>query len=157
MVTSTGTAPVASAPVKKARAAVRSRLVDSHVYDLPVLVDCPVQVRPPSVDLDVGLVGEPAVTWHVAACPRCFDELRCEALDPPVDGDVIDVHSPLGEQLLDIAVGGRTAGSTAPPPRSPPRGNRKPANAEADEHVMTPVSCPVRWLNATVPAIGTGA
>ncbi len=116
-----------------------------HVDDLPVLVDRPVQVRPQAVDLDVGLVNEPAVTRHVTARPCRFDELRCEPLDPPVDGDVIDVHSPLGEQLLNVPVGQSV--SQVPPPR----GNRKPANAEADEDVMTPVSCPVRWLNATVP------
>ncbi len=64
---------------------------------------------------------------------------------------MIDVHSTLGEQLLDVSIGQAV-------PQVPPtatemtsRGKRKPANAEAEGEVMTPVSCPVRWLNATVP------
>jgi len=61
-----------------------------HVDDLPVLVDRPVQVRPPTVDLDLCLVVEPAVTRHVTARPRRLDELRGEALNPPVDRDVMD-------------------------------------------------------------------
>ena len=64
---------------------------------------------------------------------------------------MIDVHSTLGQQLLDVAVGRpyRRYHRTATEITS--RGNLKPANAEADEDVMTPVSCPARWLNATVP------
>ena len=76
-----------------------------YVDDLPILVDRPLQVRPPAVDLDVGLVNEPAVTRHVTACSCRFDELRCESLDPPVNGDVIDRDTTLGEQLLDVPVG----------------------------------------------------
>ena len=30
---------------------------------------------------------------------------RREPLDPPVDGDVVDLYSALGKQLLDIAIG----------------------------------------------------
>jgi len=41
----------------------------------------------------------------VAARPRRLDELGGEALDPPVDGHVIDGDTALGHQLLDIAVG----------------------------------------------------
>ena len=41
----------------------------------------------------------------MAARPCRLDELRCEALDSPVDGDVIDVHSTLGQQLLDVTAG----------------------------------------------------
>jgi len=34
-----------------------------------------------------------------------FSELRCESLDPPVHGDVIDLDPSLGEKLLDVSVG----------------------------------------------------
>ncbi len=91
-----------------------------HVDDLPVLVDGPVEVCPSSVDLDVGLVDEPAATRNVTACPCRHHELGCEPLDPPVDGDVVDRDATLGEQLVNVAVGqARTAGTTAPPARSP--------------------------------------
>jgi len=98
------------------------------VYDLPGLVDCPVQVRPPTVDLDVGLVDEPAVTRHVTARPRSLDELRGEPLNPPVDRDVIDVHSPLGKQLLDVTIG--QAVPQVPPHRHRDHLARKPETSE---------------------------
>ncbi len=118
VVTSTGTAPVASARVKNTRAAVRSRLADSHTSMVcPYWSTPPLQLRPPAVDLDVGLVDQPAITRYVTARRRGFDELRCEPLHPPIDRDVIDVHCPLGKQLLDVTSRtGRTAGTTAPPP-----------------------------------------
>jgi hypothetical protein len=37
--------------------------------------------------------------------PRRLDELRCEPLDPSVDGDVIDGDAALGQQFLDVPVG----------------------------------------------------
>ena len=55
-----------------------------------MLVDGPVQVRPPTGDLDVGLIGEPAVTGSMPAEPCRFDELGSEALDPAVHSDMID-------------------------------------------------------------------
>jgi hypothetical protein len=33
-----------------------------------------------------------------------FDELGCEPLNPPIDRDVIDRDSTLGEQLFDVTV-----------------------------------------------------
>ena len=60
-----------------------------HVDDLAVLVDRPVQIRPPASDLDVRLIGEPPVTGNVAARPGGLDELRREPLHPSVDGDVM--------------------------------------------------------------------
>ena len=120
---------------------------------LPVLVDRPVEVRPPTVDLDVGLVDEPAVTPEVSSRTCRFDELRCEPLDPPLDRDVIDRDTTLSEQLLDVTVG--QAVPQVPPNRHRDhlRGNRKPANAEAEDELMTPVSCPTRSSsNATLPS-----
>jgi hypothetical protein len=34
-----------------------------------------------------------------------FDEQGCEALDPPVDGDVVDLDTASDQQFLDIMVG----------------------------------------------------
>jgi hypothetical protein len=69
-----------------------------------VLVDRPVQIRPPASDLDVRLIGEPPVTGNVAARPGGLDELRREPLHPSVDGDVIDGDAALGQQFLDVPV-----------------------------------------------------
>ena len=112
------------------------------VDDLPILVDRPVEVGPPSVDLDIRLVDEPAIPRNVPARSRRLDELRCEPLHPPVDRHVIDVHSSLREQLLDIPVGQAV-------PQVPTNRHRdhlprepEPANAETEDEVMAPVSCP---------------
>ncbi len=75
-----------------------------HVDDLAVLIHGPVHVAPHTGDLDVGLVDEPAVTDAVTTRPRRVDEQRCEALHPPVDGDVIDLDAAFGEEFLDVAV-----------------------------------------------------
>jgi hypothetical protein len=32
------------------------------------------------------------------------DQQGCEALHPAIDGDVVDLHSALGQQLFDIAI-----------------------------------------------------
>ena len=89
-----------------------------------MLIDGPVQVRTPTGDLDVGLIGEPPVARGVSARAGGLDELHCEALDPAVDGDVIDGDAALGQQLLYVAVGqGRSAGTSGRPGRSPPAGS----------------------------------
>jgi DNA polymerase I len=54
-------------------------------------------------DLDVGLIPIPAVAHRVAARSGCVDQQRGETLDPPEDGDVIDLDSSLGQQLLHVA------------------------------------------------------
>lgn len=78
---------------------------EQHADDLALLVDGPVQIRPPAGDLDMGLIGEPQVARSIPTQPRRLDELRCEPLDPPVDGDVVDGNAALGQQFFDVAVG----------------------------------------------------
>jgi len=70
-----------------------------------VLVDRPVYVPPDSVDFDVGLVDKPPVAWAVAAESGGAGQQRCEALNPSVHGDVIDLHAAFDQQLLHVAVG----------------------------------------------------
>jgi hypothetical protein len=41
----------------------------------------------------------------VSAGPRGVDQQRRDALHPPVDGDMVDLDTTLGEELLDVAVG----------------------------------------------------
>jgi hypothetical protein len=41
----------------------------------------------------------------VSAWPGGVGQQRREALDPAVDGGVVDVDAALGEQLFDVAVG----------------------------------------------------
>lgn len=67
------------------------------VDDLAVLVDGPVEVHPPSGDLDVGFVDEPPVTRNVPAGPRGVDEQWREPLDPAVDRDVVDLDATFGQ------------------------------------------------------------
>jgi hypothetical protein len=61
---------------------------------LPELVDRAVDVAPLARDLDIGLIDLPAVT---TAWPGGLGEQRGEALDPAVDGGVVDVNAALGE------------------------------------------------------------
>ena len=35
----------------------------------------------------------------------CVDEKRREPLDPPVQGDVVDLDAALGEQFFEVSVG----------------------------------------------------
>jgi hypothetical protein len=78
---------------------------DQHIDDLPELVDRTVDVAPVTGDLDVGLVGLPAVTHAMQARPSGPGQQRREPQHPPVDRDVVDLGTPLGEQLLNLAVG----------------------------------------------------
>ena len=66
---------------------------DQHVDDLSMLVDGPVDVAPDTVDLDIGLVNEPAIAWRVPAGPGGVSKQRCEPMDPPVDGDVVNLDA----------------------------------------------------------------
>jgi len=64
--------------------------------------------------------------------PSRIRQQRCEPLYPAVDRDVIDLHTALSQQLLDVPVDGpyRKYERTATTITS--AGNRKPANAERD-------------------------
>jgi hypothetical protein len=55
-----------------------------------------------------------------------------ESLDPPVDGDVVDLDTTFGQQLLDVAVGQAVA--QVPADREHDHFGREPepANAESD-------------------------
>jgi hypothetical protein len=57
-----------------------------NIYDLAMLIDRPVDIGPLAGDLQVGLIDEPPVTQSMPARPRSLDELRGEALHPPVGG-----------------------------------------------------------------------
>ena len=61
--------------------------------------------------------------------PRRLNELRCEPLDPPVDGYVIDGDAALGEQFLDVPVGQSVAQVPADRDR-----DHLPWKPEASEH-----------------------
>jgi hypothetical protein len=80
-----------------------------HVDDLPELIDGAVDVTPPASHLHVGLINLPAAANSVSAGPSRLGQQRRESLDPAVDGDVIDLHTTFGEQLLNVAVRQRKA------------------------------------------------
>jgi hypothetical protein len=138
VVTSTGRLPVVRARVKNARAEGRSRSRDRQpVGDLSVLVNRPVEVRPPSRNLDVGLVDEPPVTRAVPTRPGSGDKLRCEPLRPSANADMVDVHASLGEKLFQVAVGRAVPQIHRTALDITSRGNRNPANAEAKPGEIT--------------------
>ena len=91
------------------------------VDDLPVLVHRPVHIPPAAADLDIRLVDIPAIADRLG-------QQRSEPVHPPVDRDVIDVDTALGQQLLDIAVGQPEPQGTT----GPPGGNWNRANAERE-------------------------
>jgi hypothetical protein len=76
-----------------------------HVDNLPVLVDRPVEEPPSAGDLDVGLIDEPPVPGGAPDRAAGVGEQWGEPLHPPVDRDVVDVDTTLGQQLLHVAVG----------------------------------------------------
>ena len=80
-------------------------LRDQHVDDLPELIDRTVEVDPPTGDLDIGFIGEPAIAQSVSARLGCVDHQGREALYPAVDRDVVDGDATFGEQFFDVAVG----------------------------------------------------
>jgi hypothetical protein len=71
-------------------AAELARSRPAPIHDLAMLVDGSVEVGPPSGDLDVGFVDEPAVGGNVPTVSRCVDELRREGLHRLVDRHVIN-------------------------------------------------------------------
>jgi hypothetical protein len=76
-----------------------------HIDDLPELVDCPVHVTPPTGDLDVGFVDEPAITGRMSARSCRVDQQRGEPLHPAIDRNVVYFDAALSEQLFHVAVG----------------------------------------------------
>jgi len=99
-----------------------------HVDDLPELVHRPVEAPPPAGHLHVGLVDEPPITRSVAARAGGVREQRRESLHPPVYGDVIDVHTPLGQQLLHVPIGESVP--EVPPDRNRDHLRREPEPSE---------------------------
>jgi hypothetical protein len=78
---------------------------DEHVDDLPELVDRPVDVAPVAADPHVSVVRKLSVPDGVTAWLGGVGQQRRKAQHSPVDGEVVDLHTPLGDQLLDVAVG----------------------------------------------------
>jgi hypothetical protein len=119
VVTSAGVTLVAPpARSKNRRAALASRRPgDEHVNNLSELVDRAVHVAPLAGDFHVGLVCLPTISDQVPAGPGSLGQQlqRGEPLHPAVDGDVVNLDTPLGEELFDVAVGqAESAGISAP-------------------------------------------
>jgi hypothetical protein len=95
-----------------------------------VLVDGSVDVPPDAGDLHVRLVHEPTVANRTPARPNRVREERREALQPPEDGDVIDLDAALGEEFLQIAKREAIDRYQRTATTMMSGGNRKPLNAE---------------------------
>ena len=67
----------------------------------------------------------------MAAGPGGVGQQRREPLDPPVDGDVVDLDAALGEQLLHVAVRQREA-------QLPPHGQHDHVGREAEPDERRP-------------------
>ncbi len=113
----------------------------------------PIEIGPPTGDLQVRLAGEPPVTGSMAARPRSLDELRGEPLHPPVHADVVNGDAALGQQFPGHpGRTARTAGTSGPRPRSRQAGTESQRRPEAVRRAVTePLSCHPRSTNATVP------
>jgi hypothetical protein len=60
-------------------------------------------------ELHLGLVDLPAITDGIATRPGSLGQPRCEPLDPPGAGEVVDLQAAFGQQLLQVAVRQRQA------------------------------------------------
>ena len=80
-----------------------------YVDDLAELVDRAIDVAPLPSHLHIRLVDLPAVTDSVPARPGGLGQQRREAQHPPIDRHVVHLDTPLGEELLDVAVRQREA------------------------------------------------
>jgi len=67
----------------------------------------------------------PAIPHEVLASSRGLGELRGEALDPPVDRDVVDLDAAFRQELLDVSIG-----KTEP---------QVPADRQGDDFAWEPV------------------
>ncbi len=86
-----------------------------HVDDLAVLVYGAVHVAPSTRDFHIGLIGEPSPCDGVAARSGGIDQQRREALDPPVDGDVIDLNDAAVVHLDTLAAHHPISRRNSPP------------------------------------------
>lgn len=77
---------------------------DVHVDHLAVLIHGPVDIPPTAGDLDVSLIDLPSGPNPVPGTAGSFGQDWREPLDPPVDSDVVDLHSAFGQQLFNIAI-----------------------------------------------------
>jgi hypothetical protein len=66
---------------------------DEYVDDLPELVDRAVDIAPVASNLGVGLIDLPASPDGMPARPGGLGQQRREALDPAVDGGVVDLDA----------------------------------------------------------------
>src|SRR5262249_32510654 len=85
-------------------------------------IDRPIQVRPPACDPDVGLVDAPGAIGAANLPTNPLIQHRRIALDPAPDRDMIDGHTPLRYDLLQVAIG---EGISQVPP-----------NAKENDHVF---------------------
>ena len=74
------------------------------VDDLAVLVQGPVDVAPDTGNFHVGLVYEPPVADSVTTRPGRIDQQRREALDAPVDRDVINLDPTFGQEFFHVLI-----------------------------------------------------
>jgi hypothetical protein len=65
----------------------------------------PVDVVPDPGALDIGFVDEPAIPDHMPTRPGRLDQQGCEPQHPPIEGDVVDLDTTLGEKRFEVAVG----------------------------------------------------
>jgi hypothetical protein len=103
---------------------------DEHVNDLAWLVDGPVDIAPLAGDLHIGLVDLPALADGMSAGPGSLGQQAGEAKHPPVDGDVVDLDTAFGGQLLDVTVGQAKRRYQRMASTITSGGKQKPANAE---------------------------
>ena len=72
-------------------------------------IDCSVQVRPRSFDLDGGFIHAPGVIRGFEVRSRALFKFWRVALHPPVDGGMVHLQFPFPHQFLQVAIAQRVA------------------------------------------------
>jgi hypothetical protein len=68
------------------------------------LVDRAVQVDPPTGDLDIGFISEPAITWRARRHGRAASINNGVKRWTPEHGDMVDLNVAFDEKLLNVAL-----------------------------------------------------
>ena len=94
---------------KHASAAARARVGVEKVNRVAVFIDGAVSIGRFPLDCYVAFIHPPAAAHRALTATELFCHLRGILNDPPIEGGVIDGHTPLAHHLFELAVadGGR--------------------------------------------------
>jgi hypothetical protein len=80
-------------------------LPDVHINHLTMLINSTVHVPPHTSDFDIRFTDEPAVSDLMATWSSRVNEEWCEALNPPVQRDMINLDIAFSEKFFQVTIG----------------------------------------------------